>query len=198
MKLYGSLTSPYVRLCRVAAERCGLGNELDLVRTDPFADEAFRQVNPLGKVPALVARDGTVLADSGVIVRYLDGLRAGGPSLFEAEGVPRHAVDAAAALCTGVLDLGVAYLLEGRRPEAERSASWQERRMSGIGVGVLELARLAEEMPEEAGLFDLALAVTADWLAFRLPQVTRPGAVDRRAGRLLGTEPFRATDPRLG
>lgn len=197
MKLYGSLTSPYVRLCRLVADARGL-TEVELVVTDVFAEEGYRAINPLGKVPALTARDGTLLPDSGVIARYLDTLGEA-PSLYERGGMARHRADAFVALCTGVLDLGVANLLERRRPEGERSPSWLERRRAGIDAGLAELAAQAEDLPEEAGVADLALGTALDWLAFRMPEVAwrdAPALADR-ADRVLAGEAFAATDPRL-
>ena len=196
MKLYGSQTSPYVRLCRVVA--AAKGTPLELVRTDPFADEAFRAVNPLGKVPALIAPDGTALTDSGVIVRFLDA--GSGPSLYETEGLPRHAADAAASLATGILDLGVAYLLEHRRPETERSASWQARRMDGIEAALPMLAARARTLGPATGIVRLGAACALDWLSFRLPQVAWRAheALGALADEQLASPAFAGTDPRDG
>ncbi|WP_051881440.1 glutathione S-transferase family protein [Parvularcula oceani] len=199
MKLYGSLTSPYVRLCRLAAERRGLSDRITLVQTDPYKDRAFRRVNPFAKVPALVLDDGTALYDSGVILRYLDTL-GGTPSLYEVPPYPRHVADSYVALATGTLDVGVAWLLEDRRPEGERSGSWQSRRLAGVEAGLEAMAEAEARLPESAGLVDIAFAVTLDWLAFRLPSVEwqRHEGLAQRAGRLLATAPFAATDPRKG
>ena len=193
MQLHGSLTSPYVRLCRVAADV--LGADLPLVRTDPFAD-GIRALNPLGRVPALKAHDGTLIADSGGILRYLDERH--GPSLFAAEGLPRHQADAATALALGVLDLGVASLLETRRPEPERSASWQARRREGVDAALPVLAGWAARLAGGPGIVALSYAVTLDWLAFRLPEVAWRDheALAGLADAQLATPRFRATDPR--
>ncbi|MBB4658078.1 glutathione S-transferase N-terminal domain-containing protein [Parvularcula dongshanensis] len=197
MKLYGSKTSPYVRLCRLVAERRGLSGEVEFTPVDPYADEAFRKVNPLGRVPALLLADGTALCDSGVIVRYLDTL-GGAPSLFEPEGLTRTEVDAHATLAMGVLELGVANFLEGRRPEDERSAHWLARRRTGIEAGLEEMDRIARGLPESAGLADIAFAVACDWLAFRMPDIgwRQHGALSERVLRSLAAAPFEATDPR--
>ena len=193
MQLYGSLTSPYVRLCRVAAD--ALGADLDLVVADPFAVET-RALNPLGKVPALNADDGTLVADSGAIIRHLDETH--GPALFAREGLPRHQADAGMMLALGVLDLGVAFLLEQRRPEAERSAHWQARRRAGIDAALPAMSVWAERASGEPGAIALSFACSLDWLAFRLPDVAwRDHApLARLADAQLGTERFRATDPR--
>ena len=193
MQLYGSLTSPYVRLCRVAAD--ALGADLDLVVADPFA-EGTRALNPLGRVPALRADDGTLIADSGAVVRHLDETH--GPALFLREGLPRHQADAGMMLALGVLDLGVAFLLEERRPEPERSAHWQARRRAGIDAALPALGTWSERASGEPGAVALSLACALDWLSFRLPDVNWRGhaPLARLADRQLSTARFRATDPR--
>ena len=195
MKLYGSLASPYVRLCRLAADARGVA--VDFRVTNPLEDEAFRRVNPLGKVPALVLEDGTLLPDSGVILRCLDE-RGDQPSLYTRGGLARHETDALVSLSVGVLDLGVAWLLEHRRPEAERSESWQARRREGMAAGLRAMDEAARGLPEDAGLADLAFAAACDWLAFRQPEVDWRSreALTARVDRELATERFRATDPR--
>ena len=70
MKLYTNAASPFGRKCRVNARELDI--KLEEVNTMPFQDANFRKVNPLGKIPALVLGDGSVLIDSPVICEYLD------------------------------------------------------------------------------------------------------------------------------
>ena len=80
MKLYFSQTSPYARKVRLAAERLGLTDRIELVPavTTPIAEDAgLAAVSPLAKIPALVLDDGTALFDSRVILEYLDHLSGG-------------------------------------------------------------------------------------------------------------------------
>ena len=73
MKIYGSLTSPYVRKVRIfLAEK---GQQYDLVVEGP-SDAAgnIARLNPLGKVPLLIRDDDEVLFDSIMIIEYLDAL----------------------------------------------------------------------------------------------------------------------------
>ena len=56
--------------------------------------DSVRQQNPLGKIPALVLEDGTVLFDSRVILEYLDHRAGGGriiPTASRARVSPRCA-----------------------------------------------------------------------------------------------------------
>ena len=63
MKLYGSLTSPYVRKARVLIEEKSL--PVELVVEDPWEEgTAIAGWNPLGKVPVLEVGPGSYLFDS--------------------------------------------------------------------------------------------------------------------------------------
>ncbi|MEE4208155.1 MAG: glutathione S-transferase [Parvularcula sp.] len=196
--LYGSLTSPYARLCRVVRRRAGLEEQISFVTADPF-DEAFRQHNPLGKVPALIVSGGPALFETTLIVRTLDGM--GGGATLPPEGHARLQAEADIALMMGILDLGVAYRLEEMRPKEEQSPRWMERRLLGLRTAlplVQEAARRAGERPEGAAA--AAFAVAGDWLRFRLAP-TFPFEEDApEAGaildRLLEDEALTSTDPR--
>lgn len=90
--------SPFARKVRVAVALLGLDDRVWGVMTDTFdAADTIRRQNPLGKIPlgkipALILEDETVLYDSAVIVEYLDDL-AGGHRLIPAGGKPRfHAL----------------------------------------------------------------------------------------------------------
>jgi glutathione S-transferase len=72
MLLVGQLDSPFVR--RVAVSMTCLGRPFERDRSSVFRDfEDVSRINPLGRVPALVLDDGTVLVDSTAILDWLDG-----------------------------------------------------------------------------------------------------------------------------
>ena len=75
MKLYSNAASPFARKCRVIAHELEL--KLEEIRTLPMQDPEFRRINPLGKIPALVLDDGSVLIDSPVICEYLNHIGGG-------------------------------------------------------------------------------------------------------------------------
>ncbi len=117
MKLYGSLTSPFVRKVRIVLAEKRLPHEF--VVTEPGRVQAIAHLNPLGRVPVLQPDDGEVLFDSPVIVEYLDALAP--PALIPANGPARWQVLRWHALAQGVLEATVARLLETRRPAAQQS-----------------------------------------------------------------------------
>ena len=123
MKLYSNTASPFARKCRVVAHELGL--KLEEIRTLPVQDENFRRINPLGKIPALVLDDGSVLIDSPVICEYLNDL--GGGKFFPGTSAFRHNSGrwkalGLQALGDGLADAAVAWIVLGREnppPEHE-------------------------------------------------------------------------------
>src|SRR5471032_105157 len=84
----------------------------------PYQDEAFRRINPLGKIPALVLDDGSVLIDSPVICEYLN--HAGGGKFFPGMNLFRHSSGrwkalGLAALGDGIAEAAVGWVVEGRQ-----------------------------------------------------------------------------------
>jgi glutathione S-transferase len=105
MKLYFSPASPYVRKVMVVAHEKGLADRIEPIisKVSPIErNEEIARYNPLGKVPCLVLDDGRALADSRVIVAYLDSLAA--PALNPTEGAARYDALALEALADGLLD----------------------------------------------------------------------------------------------
>ena len=70
MELIGMLDSPYVRRVAMAMLTAGVPFAHRPISLFRHIDE-FSELNPLLKAPTLVADDGTVLIDSGVILDYL-------------------------------------------------------------------------------------------------------------------------------
>ena len=95
MKLYYYKTSPYSRKVVLTILELGLDTSVELVVTNPTADESLRPSNPLSKVPTLLLDDGSALYDSPVICEYLNTLAKGkifpkgGPARWEVSHRPR-------------------------------------------------------------------------------------------------------------
>jgi glutathione S-transferase len=71
MKLYEAALSPFA--ARVRAQLYAKG--LDIERVAPpggLQSDAYKRINPTGRIPALVLDDGTVLPESTVIAEYLE------------------------------------------------------------------------------------------------------------------------------
>ena len=124
MVLRSSPASPFGRKVKIAARYLGLLDRINIVAADTAdPNDSLRSQNPLGKIPALVLADGSVLYDSRVIIEYLDHL-AGGERLIPA-GLLRFDVLRLQALADGGMDAALLQVYEIRmRPEEARSASW--------------------------------------------------------------------------
>ena len=166
MKLYTNAASPFARKCRVVAFELDLA--LEEIRTLPFNDPDFRRVNPLGKIPALVLDDGSVLIDSPVICEYLNNKGGGkffpGMNLFK-DSSGRWKALGLQALGDGLADAAVAYVVEGR--QATPNEVMRTRHMDAVTatLDVFERVKFAE--PPTIG--EVSVACALGYLDFRIP-----------------------------
>ena len=108
MQLLANTTSPYVRIARVAMIEKGLDVEPTLV--DPWADDArLRAANAATRVPTLLLDDGTPLAESLLIVQWLEVARPAPdwPSLTGRDAATAAAVLSRAGIALGAIDAAV-------------------------------------------------------------------------------------------
>ena len=71
MKLYGADLSPFVQRIKMQIAAKGLEVEY-LPPPDGLKSDAYRAINPIGKIPCLVLDNGTSLPESEVILEYLE------------------------------------------------------------------------------------------------------------------------------
>jgi len=167
MKLYGSLTSPYVRKARVLLKEKNVTCEF--VMADAWAaDSPIPAMNPLGKVPVLVRDDGSVLFDSPLIAEYLDSLK--GEPLIPASGEARWEVLRWHALAQGMLDVVVVRLLESRR--GEKMTPEIIARQEGKIAAALKYADTQRKdgpyiCQNRLTLADISLAIALEYTDFR-------------------------------
>jgi glutathione S-transferase len=90
LKIYGALLSPFVRKVRAVLAEKQL--QYELVSTNPFEKSPeFLKRSPLGRIPAFEDEHGRMLADSTVIVEYLEE-RFPSPMLFPKDSYERARV----------------------------------------------------------------------------------------------------------
>lgn len=114
MKLYGSLTSPFVRKVRMVLLEKNLPHEL-IVEGPADAAGNVARLNPLRAIPVLERDDGEVLFDSTMICEYIDSLNDK-PRLYPANGEPRWMALRWHALGQGMMEATVARFVELRKP----------------------------------------------------------------------------------
>ena len=167
MKLRYSPTSPYVRKVAVTIHELGLDDKVERVMTAPWdAATDLGRTNPLGKVPALIADDGTVLYDSPVICEYLDSLV--GSRLVPPGGPDRWTALRRQALADGLIDAAVSCVLEGRRPAERRSTEWVTRQRAAIARSLDALEAEAADLANDLTIGHVAIACALGYLDFRL------------------------------
>lgn len=169
MKLYGSLTSPFVRRVRFIATELKLN--FTLVDTLTEAGQAeMRTKNPLWKVPYLEFDDGMKLWDSHVIISYMfenfgtGSLRIPSGKEKWRESNIIHAIDTAVESAINVFYLkndglkadDIPYLVK-QSNRVTSILNWIQTELNGIYFS----------KEEKLGLSELNLLTILDWLRFR-------------------------------
>src|SRR5258706_9954570 len=172
MQLFYSPNSPYARKARIIIRELDLVSRIEEMSVSLPADAKLRAVNPLGKIPALLLDDGSVIYDSPVICEYLDDLKQGKffprASFFrEAQG--RWRALTLQALGDGLADAVVRRNQEMRIPEAKRSSEVVERQTKSIEASFAVLERIAPSFPAEPTIGEIAVVSAIGYLDLRVP-----------------------------
>lgn len=154
MKLYGSLTSPFVRKVRIVLLEKQLPHALQVEGPADAAGNVAR-LNPLRAIPVLERDDGQVYFDSPVICEYLDSLNDT-PRLYPAGGEPRWQALRWHALGQGMMEATVARFVERRKP-AEKQDSAQLAKLEARIDAALAYAN--ERVPASGYLVGGALGI---------------------------------------
>jgi glutathione S-transferase len=127
MRLVGQLDSPFVRRVAVSMTLLGLPFERD--RSSVFGNFAdVSRINPLGRVPALILDDATILVDSSAILDWLDSEVGPERALMPPPGSARIACWRLVALALGANEKLVALVYEHlMRAADQRSMTWMDR-----------------------------------------------------------------------
>lgn len=163
-----TLTSPYGRKVRMAAQVLGLDPRIEIRPADTLDDaDDLRDQNPLGKMPCLMA-DGMTLFDSRVIVEYLDVL-AGGGRLIPPSGPERFRCLTRVALADGITDAALLMVYEGRFREASQmSRRWLDHQKGKVTRG---LTAISADLPDptRTAADGISLACMLGYLDWRRP-----------------------------
>ena len=168
MRLFINTTSPYARIARIALWEKGF-HDIETRVVDPWGDDPdLLAVNPAARVPILVTDDGQALAESLLIVLWLEAIRPE-PTLLggdAAGGVAR------AGTAMGVIDAAV-HTLIGRKITGltfdESPVGLRRQRSMAEGLKRLD-AGLPEPDDGTPTLAVIAATVALDYVQFRFPQ----------------------------
>ncbi|MFN3953308.1 MAG: glutathione S-transferase family protein [Pararhodobacter sp.] len=162
MKLYLNPPSPYARKVVVVAHELGLADEIEILKFDPWSDPpSLLHATPLGKVPALVDGDGSLVVESGTIAEFLME-KAGRPLPADQT---RLDILGRAAIAHGMMDAAFISVIEKRRPKEKQWDDWIDRQYRALTrtlptVSVPPLSRF--------DLGDITLACALSYMDFRL------------------------------
>jgi len=162
MILRSSPASPFGRKVRIAIAVLGLDNDVKIEPADTSdANDSVRRQNPLGKIPVVIAEDGTAYYDSRVILDYLDD-RAGGGKIVPRDAKARLMALRLQALADGLVDASIltVYETRWRKPETHEP-KWLEHQAGKVSraLAALEAAPPAIDVPPTVGQIALACAL---------------------------------------
>lgn len=166
MHLFVNTTSPFVRIVRIAIAEKQLNDRIEAEIVDPWADpKDFIAANPAGRVPTLKLDDGTALAESHFILRYLDEI-APEPRIYPTENLAEALATAAPAY--GAMDAATSIIIGRKSAEDFDTGMVGKKRWRSMADG---LKRLEENLPRDfSDRMDIGnvVAVTAlDYILFR-------------------------------
>ena len=170
MILRSAAPSPFGRKVHIALSLLGI-DDVKLQPADTMdPGDSVRAQNPLGKIPVLIAEDGTSFYDSRVILEYLDH-RAGGGKIIPREGDQRFAALRLQSLCDGILDASILQVYEGRWRAAEKhEQKWLDHQAGKVAraLSMLESAPPAlAASPQLPHVGHIALACVLGYRDFR-------------------------------
>ncbi|MFZ5617241.1 MAG: glutathione S-transferase family protein [Pseudomonadota bacterium] len=174
MKLYGSLTSPFVRAVRIAAIELGLESQIDFAPTVVRPTQPNRDygasVNPLRRVPALETDDGQIFIDSRVIVEFLNNAAKGD---IVPKGAPaRIACFNRHAVFSGATEALVSAMYEQRvRPEGKLWPEWSADQIDKAHAALDWAEQRFNDMPPGFDLGHIALVCLIGYAQLRFPEI---------------------------
>lgn len=179
MKLLGTDISPYVRKVRLVMLEKNIPHEylVDAPR-DPGSHVA--EVNPLGRIPALILDDDSCVFDSPVIAEYLDTLNDTPILIPRDDALARMRVRRWEGLADGILDSALVVRTESLRVPEKQDANVHKLHYDAITRALTYAADLLGEREYCEGdtitLADLALVSTLIYLDLRQPDRDWRGA----------------------
>lgn len=166
MQLHWSPTSPYARKVLVVAHELGIANRIETIhvvtRDEP---RALLALNPCGKIPVLVTREGAI-PDSILICEYL-AVHSGTSGAASSVSPECWRARARAVQADAMLDAAMLVRAERLRPEAERSAQWEQTQLRKINRSLDMFETEAGEAGEEFGIAEISLACALSYFRLR-------------------------------
>ena len=173
MRLFARPASPFVRKVRVMARDIGLADQIEEIMFASAEEMKLEmpKYNPLGKIPALILDDDTILYDSKVICEYLDTLH-NGKKFFPSELNARWETLLLQGLADGIGEaIIIAAMNKFNRPEKfiyEPAVSFQ---LEKAERGLLEINGQVADFDKLGKIGPLSVACTIGYIDFRFPDL---------------------------
>ena len=174
MKLYTNPASPFARKARIIVRELSLTKVVEEINVPREGlGDAFRRINPLGKIPVLALNDGSTLFDSPVICEYLNDLGGGkffpGRSLLRENSGHWRALTLQ-ALGDGICDAAVARNYELLRPKELQSEAAIQKYLKAVttSLDVLEQVKLGNKTT----IGEITVGCAIGYLDFRIPELS--------------------------
>lgn len=176
-RLYMNTGSPFARKARILIREKGMLADTSEIIISPMASAVeLTSVNPISQIPTLQLPDGSALTDSTLMAHWLEAHIPHGPVLYP-KGELYWRVLKHEVLAVGMLEMLVKMVLETRRPEGERSASWLKRWQENL-FRALSHAEEILANPDEGGFgsgaYDgaqMTLGIALTYINFRFPDL---------------------------
>ncbi len=167
--LRSTLTSPFGRKVRMAADVLGLTDRITIVPADTLNEaDTLRQQNPLGKMPCLLTAAGGVIYDSGIIIEFLQDV-VGTNRLIPSSGPARFHALTLAKFADGITDAALLMVYEDRfRDPGMHSQRWLSHQRGKVER---TLAAFEQALPasDKTDIVGISLACALGYLDWRKP-----------------------------
>ncbi|WP_436638745.1 glutathione S-transferase family protein [Microbaculum sp. FT89] len=200
MKLFINTTSPYARIVRIAILEKGLDDRIREDIIDPWGNRPnFVGANLHERVPALLLDDGTGLAETSIILHYLETIRPD-PTLYPASDYRR--MMSLAGIALGAVDVMAAIIITRKSAPDFDANPLGRKRFRTVGSAFDQLnATLPPRLDDQLNIASIATAVAVDYAVFRFRERdfldSRPALRQWREdcrghGSLVATMPYHA------
>ena len=173
MKLFSRPASPFVRKVRVMARDVGLADQIEeiILASPEEMKSEMPKYNPLGKIPALILDDDTILYDSKVICEYLDSLHEG-EKFFPSELEVRWKTLLLQGLADGIGEAVIAaWMNKFNRPERFVYEPAVSSQLEKVERGLLAINEQVGGFNKLGRIGPLSVACAIGYLDFRFPDL---------------------------
>lgn len=202
MKLAYTPASPFARKIRIAAIELGLVDRIEFVvpiKAVPVTpnDEYAKNVSPLRKIPALILDDGSIIADSYVIVEYLDELAGG--KLIPASGQAKWQVKTDHSIVQGMQDALLLCRYEKMlRPKEFIWQEWADDQFKRAWDGLARFEAHPDVLTRSLDVVQIGIICILGYLDFRFPDCGWRKAFPKHAAfheKMMQRESVKSTVP---